>query len=358
MRTLSESEWRARDAEHRARADRLTAGHRARKQRGEKHPIEDFLFTYYSIKPSELRRWHPGAGIVLEGGGERAEWKHYTAAPATGTAAAAAPIAGTAAGAPAAEAPAGRGATVDTDAYFARRGGTVDYVERLLSATLSSTPQFGCFGLHEWAMVYRMTPDRLRHRGLSLRIGHEATDRVVETHAVVCSHFDAYRFFTPEAAPLNELRPTRATQADLEQPGCLHAGMDVYKWCGKLGPVVPGELLLDAFELARDIREVDMQASPYDVGGFIGADGTPLAAIPIETPEGKREYARRQRGFAERGNALRERVLGAIAAARADRAARAAGEAVMSRARAARMTTAPPGLAARARPAPTSRRGS
>lgn len=29
----------------------------------------------------------------------------------------------------------------------------------------------------------------------------------------------------------------------------------------------------------------------------------------IETPEGKAEYVRRQRGFAERGNALRARIL-------------------------------------------------
>lgn len=32
----------------------------------------------------------------------------------------------------------------------------------------------------------------------------------------------------------------------------------------KLGPLVPGHLLLDAFELARDIRLLDMQAAPYD----------------------------------------------------------------------------------------------
>jgi hypothetical protein len=95
--------------------------------------------------------------------------------------------------------------------------------------------------------------------------------------------------------------------------------MDVYKWAAKLGPIVPGELLLDCFELARDIREVDMQASPYDVTGYSGASGEPLLPIPIETAAGKREYVRRQRIFAERGNALRERVLHAISVARAVR---------------------------------------
>ena len=39
-------------------------------------------------------------------------------------------------------------------------------------------------------------------------------------------------------------------------------------------------------------------------------------AMAIETAAGKREYAELQRGFAECGNALRERVLAAIGAAR------------------------------------------
>lgn len=85
----------------------------------------------------------------------------------------------------------------------------------------------------------------------------------------------------------------------------------------KLGPIVPGEVLLDAFALARDIRDVDMRASPYDVSAYAGVDGSPLTAIPIETPAGKRAYADLQRGFADRGNALRARVLEAITTARA-----------------------------------------
>lgn len=300
---LAAPEWRARERAHRERADALTAGHRERKRRGEAHPVEDFLWTYYSVRPNELRRWHPGAGVRLEGAGaERGGWRHYAAVPGRASS-----------GGPGA-AP---DAAVDLGAYFARRGGTVDYVERLLAATLQHTPRYGCFGLHEWAMVYRMSPEQLRHSALPLRIGHAETDRVVESHPIGCSHFDAYRFFTEEAAPLNALRPTRETQPALEQSACLHAGMDVYKWAAKLGPIVPGEILLDAFVLARDIREVDMRASPYDVSGILGASGAPLTPIPIEIPEGKREYVRLQRGFAARGNALRERVLTAIAAARA-----------------------------------------
>lgn len=291
-RLLARPDWALREAAHQDRADTLTAGHRARNSRREKHPVEDFLWTYYSVKPGELRRWHPGAGLLLEGAGEeRASWRHYRTV--------------------------GPDAEVDISEFFSRRAATVDYVEQLLAATLERTPKFGCFGLHEWAMVYRLTPDQLRHSILPLRVGHAATDEVVESHTIACTHFDAYRFFTPDARPHNTLQPTRDTQPDFEQAGCLHAGMDVYKWAAKLGPIVPGEVLLDAFELARDIREVDMRASPYDVTGFVDSKGEELTPIPIETPDGKREYAHLQRGFAERGNGLRIRVLEAIAAARA-----------------------------------------
>lgn len=294
-RLLSEQDWRERGRAHRERARNLTAAHRERKQRGEKHPVEDFLWTYYSVKPAELEKWHVGAGVALQNAAvDRRHWKYYLSRDGD--------------------------VEVDLDAFFSRRGSTADYIERLFEATIAATPSYGCFGLHEWAMVYKSAPSDLRHVGLPLRIGHEATDAVVASHRIICSHFDAYRFFTREAAPLNQLRPTRETQPQDEQAGCLHAGMDVYKWVSKLGPIIPGELLLDAFELARDIREVDMRASPYDVSGYVSASGQPLRAIPIETASGKQEYANLQRGFAERGNALRERALHAIHLARTSHA--------------------------------------
>lgn len=302
---LAEAEWRARESAHGERADALTEAHRARKLRGEKHPVEDFLWTYYSVKPRELRRWHPGAGVLLENAApDRADWKHYRAVgdPARSQAAV---VDG-----------ARPHAEVDITGYFERRGHTVDYVEKLLTATLAHTPRYGCFGLHEWAMVYKMTPEQLRHSALPLRIGHDATNAVVESHTIGCTHFDAFRFFTPQAAPLNTIELSREAQHETEQSGCLHAGMDVYKWAAKLGPIVPGELLLDAFVLARDIRELDMRASPYDVTGYFGASGEPLTPVPIETPDGKRTYAQYQRGFAARGDAIRHRLLEAIAVAR------------------------------------------
>jgi hypothetical protein len=269
MPHLDESTWRSRADAHAARADALTAAHRARRARHESHPVEDFLFTYYPTRPNRLRVWHPGAGVSLENAAERGTWKHYTR----------------------------DGSRVDPTTI---RPATVAFVRGLLEATAARPAQLGCFGLHEWAMVYRA--DETRHP-VPLRLGAAGTDTVVENHRIRCTHYDAYRFFTDDAAPRNTETPTRERQVDLEQPGCLHATMDLYKWATKLGPVVPGDLLLDTFELARDVRSLDMRASPYD----LAAHG--YTPVRIETAAGKAEYADAQRGFADRGAGLRERLL-------------------------------------------------
>lgn len=278
---LAADDWHARAEAHAERADALTAGHRARAAARERHPIEDFLFTYYSYSPGLLRRWHPGPAVELEGAAdtERASWRWY----APGTSAAASLV-------------------VDRDAMVAEKGAMLGAVERMLRLTARRAGAFGCFGLHEWAMVYRQREHR---HPVPLRLGQAATDEVVEAHELRCTHIDAFRFFTPEAVPRNRFEPTRESQPQLEQPGCLHANMDVYKWAVKLGPLVPGELLLDAFELARDIRYLDMQASPYDMEPWGGEP------VRIETAEGKAEYVGRQRGFAERANGLRRSILDA-----------------------------------------------
>lgn len=287
LRVLQAGDWCAREAAHQERADALSAGWRTRQQSGEKHPIEDFLFTYYSYRPSILRRWHPGAGVELADAAEqpRADWKWYVPGESAGS------------------------LRVDSAAFLTAKRAGIDVISRILSRTAARPGQFGCFGLHEWAMVYRQGEHR---HPVPLRLSQDETDAVVASHRIQCTHFDAFRFFTPDAAPLNRLQPTRDSQPELEQPGCLHAGMDVYKWAIKLGPLVPGDVLLDAFELARDIRWLDMAASPYDVSGW-GAE-----PVAIETPEGKAEYVRRQRAFAERSNSLRVRVLDAVELARRD----------------------------------------
>ncbi len=276
---LTRDEWTARARAHERSVDELTAAHRERRRRGERHPVEDFLFEYYSHRPNHLRRWHPGPGVdLLDAADELGDRRDHVVTE-DGT------------------------VRLDVAAFLERRGRTVTFVRDLLTATLSRPGTHDCFGLHEWAMVYGLSPGEQRHEQLPLRLDQERTDAVVESHRIRCSHFDAYRFFTPDAVGRNALRPTREGQVELEQPGCLHAGMDVYKWCFTLAPAVPSELTLDAFGLAKEIRELDMAASPYDVSDL------GIAPVAIETPEGKATYVERQRGFTVRSNALRRRLL-------------------------------------------------
>jgi hypothetical protein len=274
---MEQAQWRARESAHHDRVDAATAAHLQRRHEGRKHPVNDFLWTYYSHRPAQLRRWHPGAGVGLCRAAERADWKFYRYA--------------------------GGLASVDLPAFLAARGDTVRFVRDLLAATASRPAHLGCFGLHEWAMVYRLTPEQVRHADWPLRLGASGTDEVVEAHQIRCSHFDAFRFFTPPARPLNALAPARDTQPLLEQPGCLHANMDLYKWAYKLTPVVPSDLVADCFDLAREVRELDMRAAPYDLSdlGF--------EPVRIETTEGKQEYVAAQRGFAARAQELRARLV-------------------------------------------------
>jgi hypothetical protein len=279
VRQVMEQEWRSLERAHAARVDALTAEHLTRRADARRHPVADFLFTYYSHRPAQLRRWHPGPGVALAGAVERSDWRFYRSD--------------------------GDGAVLDVEQLLAARGSSVRFIRDLLARTAARPAQLGCFGLHEWAMVYRQEPEQVRHADWPLRLGSEGTDRVVEQHQIRCSHFDAYRFFTPPARPLNVLTPTREAQPALEQPGCLHANMDLYKWAYKLSPGVPSDLTLDCFELAREVRELDMRAAPYDLRE-LGVD-----PVRIETSEGKAEYVAAQRAFSQRAQALRARLVGA-----------------------------------------------
>jgi hypothetical protein len=272
---LDEPQWRARAAAHRARTRRWTEPHRERRRRGEPHPVLDFLFTYYSLPPRLLERWLPGPGLALRGADELLAVAGHVR----------------------------DGATVGLDpaALPPRLTRTAGFVHDLLAATAARPPRLSCFGLHEWAMVYRT--DTPRHGGVRLRLGAAGTDAVLESLPVHCTHHDAYRFFTDAARPRNALIPTRADQAALEQPGCLHATMDLYKFAYKLVPATPSELVADCFELAVEVRELDMRASPYDLADL----GYP--PVRIETPAGRAEYARAQAGFTARATPLRERLL-------------------------------------------------
>lgn len=196
MLVLHREEWAPRAEAHAARVDDFVAPHLARRETRVKHPVHDFLFTYYSQRPAQLRRWHPGYGVGLVDAAEYGELKGYGVSTSSTT--------GTSTGV--------------TGAYVASQRPLLESLLRLLRATAARPANFGCFGMHEWAMVYRLSPDETRHADWPLRLGTAGTDAVVESHRIACSHFDAYRFFTPAAAPLNTLAPTSADRPDFEQP--------------------------------------------------------------------------------------------------------------------------------------------
>lgn len=286
---LDEPVWLGLARAHRDRADAFTAAHRERSARGQAHPVWDFLFTYYSLRPRHLRVWHPGYGTVLAGPAA-AGYLRRAGYAATDD-----------------------GVAVDAE-FLQTRLPTVRFIAALLGATAGRNPQFGCFGMHEWAMVYRA--GRPRHGQVPLRLGAAGTDAVLESMPLRCSHFDAYRFFTPAAVGRNSRRLSRETQPATEQPGCVHATMDLYKWSYKLGPLVESSLLIECLELAADARELDMRASPYDLRDF------GFEPIAVEEPAGRAEYVRRQATLTARAAPLRsallqrcERLLAAAAAA-------------------------------------------
>lgn len=277
MEALSEHDWNARREKHQARVRRWIEPRLARASRHERHPVEDFLFEYYAYRPAKLLQWHPGLGIALQGETARRYLfqRDYDEGP--------------------------RGITADASRLSLQRIESIRWLRELLRRTTERSSSFGCFGLHEWAMVYRA--DTIRHAEWPLRVTPREIADLVESLGPRCTHYDAFRFFTPAARPLNKYQPTRATTAALEQPGCLHANMDLYKWAFKLAPFTASELVADCFELARNVRALDMRASPYDF--------TALGYLPvrIERPEGRAEYEALQHEFAIFAAPLRERLI-------------------------------------------------
>jgi hypothetical protein len=283
---LDEEQWRPRAEAHAARVDVWTAGRLERAGRGQRHPVDDFLFEYYPTRPGQLRRWHPGLGVGLAGALPLATDPAYAVVPVGGR------------------------DVVTVDArHFARRRDGLAWIEGLLRRTAERPARLGCFGLHEWAMVYGLEQGEVRHESWPLRVSPQEVRAVVDEQGVRCTHYDAFRFFTPEAVPLNGFQPTRASQPDLDQPGCLHATMDLYKWAAKYAALIGSDLVADCFELARDARRLDMEAAPYDL--------LPLGYRPItvETADGRADYVRRQREIVDRAQPLRERLCAAYAAA-------------------------------------------
>lgn len=283
MIVLERETWHARMRAHEARVAAHADAFVDRRSRGTKHPVHDFLFTYYSFAPAKLKQWVPPLGMGIEVTAadlEACPWLQNDRFIREGGM-----------------------LRMDERRFTNREREFAAWVAMLCTRILGRAGRFTCFGLHEWAMVYRQSAQQVRHQGYELRLPPAELAAFVESLPVCCSHYDAFRFFTPEARPLNSLQPTLDARPDLEQSACLHANMDLYKWSSKLWPWTGADLIGECFELALAGRDLDMRASPYDLS-VMGYE-----PVKIETAEGRAWYEREQRELATRAAALRQKLL-------------------------------------------------
>ncbi len=286
---LTTAEWRARASMHRERVQRWTRPHRERHARKEAHPVYDFLFQYYSYSTGKLEAWHPKPNEVLIDSAEASErfaGPEYRA----------------------------HGGVIERDAsaICARDRERLASLVHVLSGTRERPANFACFGMHEWAMVFG--GHHVRHADVApLRIPQHEVDAFVTSRAMTCTHFDAFRFFAPDAKPLNRVQLVPSSRHEREQPGCIHANMDLYRWAYTAMPWIGSDLLVQCFELAVELRVLDMQATPYDLRAL------GFEPVCVETAEGSEEYQRRQRELSARASVLRDAlvdVVGAVLQAR------------------------------------------
>lgn len=281
-------EWLQRRHEHEMRVSAHADAFVDRRSRNAKHPVHDFLFTYYSFAPAKLKQWVPPYGVGLEVTSADLEACHWLQSERFVCE---------------------KGLLrVDARRFMQREREFAAWVAMLCTRILGRAGRFTCFGLHEWAMVYRQSVQQVRHQGYELRLPPDELAAFVESLPVCCSHYDAFRFFTPDARPLNVLQPTLDSRPDLEQAACLHANMDLYKWSSKLWPWTGSDLIGKCFELALKGRDLDMRASPYDLSS-LGYE-----PVKIETAEGRVQYEREQRELAAQAAELRRGLLNVCSA--------------------------------------------
>jgi hypothetical protein len=258
-----------------------------------KHPVYNFLIEYYGLKgvkgTRRLARWMPAPvaneSMLLEGASEEdlGSLLHM------------------------------RGAVMEDDGilynpadFFGKGDATRSedavraatpylWYRSILQNTAEAEPVLHCFGLHEWAMQYMPEgapiPPSAKYQGhLPLRVDRQVINDTLERKGVSCTHVDALRYFAPAAGPLNHhgAKLERIDQLRMEQPGCVHAHMDLLKLCLRLSPFCDAELLQRVLEVSLAARRLDVAASPYDLSSY------GVEPVPVETSEGRAQYKREQ----------------------------------------------------------------
>ncbi|MEL7833963.1 3-methyladenine DNA glycosylase [Fodinibius sp. Rm-B-1B1-1] len=276
LKQLSPKQWQQQKHNHSQAISELIDDYLERRSHQQKDPVLDFLFEYYAFRPSYLKRWSPGLGTLLKDSSVN-DWMFDEMETTGGN------------------------CFLDIRHFDKDRISAVKWILNVLEQSLDRKPSFGCFGMHEWAMVYKA--DRVRHDYLSLRMDKDELAEFVESRPLVCTHFDAFRFFTDEAKPQNKFALNRDTFAEMEQPGCLHTNMDLYKWGFKMYPWISSNTIRQAFELAIETRVMDMKASPYDLRD------RGLEPIKIETDKGRQEYMQKQMSIYEKSQPIRRQLI-------------------------------------------------
>ncbi len=275
--TLSKDDWQNQINKHQFILKPYLEPHLQRRHAGIKHPVYDFLFDYYPFRPAQLNYWTPGIMVILEHAVfTNSFWQRYGKKVGTGL-------------------------EMNLAKFPRTRLPFLIWGKNYLIETQKRAPFWGCFGLHEWAMLYNS--QQPKHPQLQMRVSPKILEEVILKYTLVCTHFDAYRFFTPQSIPLNRYSLSRDSSVEFDQSGCLHVNMDLYKMAFKLYPWCSSELIREAFELAWFGREIDMRASPYDLRDF------GFEPIEIETETGLQDYLRMQQEIHSRGKPIRGRLI-------------------------------------------------
>lgn len=269
--------WLSKKRDHETRLNSILDPYLEKRSRQLKDPVLDFLFEYYPFRPAHLKRWSPGIGRSLQFSDPETLPEFSELAFEKNL------------------------AYLNPVLLPKKRVRSAEWIVGMLKSSGEKKPLFGCFGMHEWAMVYRA--ENVRHEQIPLRLPDKEVNEFVESRPLLCTHFDAFRFFTDRAKPMNKNVLDRDNFEEMEQPGCIHTNMDLYKWSFKLYPWISGELLKDAFLNAVEARKIDMQASPYDVRSY------GLEPIRIETEEGRLEYVKKQMEIYELSMPIRNRLI-------------------------------------------------
>jgi len=308
---LCEEEWRREAAAHSVALDTLLYPSSSAKSRFQPkrkqalnkpsvkthlvsdNPIYNFLHSYYKYSTADLKKYSPGLSVTMAGAFPGADSDTLNEKFMTFNTV-------------------GGCYNVTQFRQLADGKYSIERITRdrdILRSTSTKVPFFGCFGLHEWAMLYSGNGSATtRHKeSTPLRVDQQTIDAVVGVPGQLrCTHYDAFRFFQPAAKPINAVKSlSRENTPRHEQPGCIHANMDLFRYAYQLYPFVSSALLVQALALALEARKLDMRASPYDVSAFEGCE----VPICVETPQGRKLYIEEQERVATAAVPIRKALL-------------------------------------------------